>query len=286
MTGLLLMSLVALKYIQRIWIEISLKEYLETFGNFLTEETDDLVTSLSLAAVNGADVATNLMPLFYTMMKNTNLGMTMPSEFWSPNSEGKVMEVAQHWSGNLGEYRKQLQEKQKDNGWVKDILSYVVQDSVYSVPAYKYMRKLGVPKYPAFFLSAAMGAIGVENVDRDGDKTYFDPFAKDIIELKRLIGILPDTPADKIADEVTQALEYGTFGAAIPGIIDAFKFMKRYIPHFAAGTGGSTGTCPVRCSHGASAASRGRCHDSGSGAEINPAFGGVPWVRRPLLSPE
>ena len=45
------------------------KEYLETFGNFLTEETDDLVTSLSLAAVNGADVATNLMPLFYNKQK-------------------------------------------------------------------------------------------------------------------------------------------------------------------------------------------------------------------------
>ena len=56
----------------------SAKEYLETFGNFLTDETDDLVTSLSLAATNGADVAVNLMPLFYNMMKNTSLGMTMP----------------------------------------------------------------------------------------------------------------------------------------------------------------------------------------------------------------
>ena len=42
----------------------SAKEYLETFGNFLTDETEDLVDSLSLAAVNGADVATNLMPCF------------------------------------------------------------------------------------------------------------------------------------------------------------------------------------------------------------------------------
>ena len=217
------------------------KEYLETFGNFLTDETDDLVTSLSLAATNGADVAVNLMPLFYNMMKNTSLGMTMPSEFWSPNTEQQVMEVAKHWSDNLGEYRKELFEKQKDNGWVKDILSFVVQDSVYSIPAYNYLRKLGVPKYPAFFLAGAAGAIGVENQDRDGDKTYFDPFAKDIIELKKLIGILPNTSEDKIADEVVQALEYGTFSTAIPAVIDAFKFMKRYIPHFAAGTGASVG---------------------------------------------
>ena len=131
----------------------------------------------------------------------------------------------------------ELFEKQKDNGWVKDILSLVVQDSAYSIPAFNMMRKAGVPKYPAFFLSAAFGAVGVENVDRDGDKTYFAPFQKDVQELKRLIGILPDTPADKIADEVHQALEYGTFGAAIPGIIDAFKFMKQYLPKFSTVTG-------------------------------------------------
>ena len=95
-----------------------------------------MVTSLSLAATNGADVAVNLMPLFYNMMKNTSLGMTMPTEFWSPNTEQQVMDVAKHWSDNLGEYRKELFEKQKDNGWVKDILSFVVQDSVYSIPAY------------------------------------------------------------------------------------------------------------------------------------------------------
>ena len=50
------------------------------------------------------------------------------------------MDVAKHFSDNLGEYRKELFEKQKDNGWVKDILSFVVQDSVYSIPAYNYLR--------------------------------------------------------------------------------------------------------------------------------------------------
>jgi hypothetical protein len=86
-------------------------------------------------------------------------------------------------------------------------------------------------------ISAAVGAVGVENVDRDGDKTYFAPFQKDVQELKRLLNILPDTPADKIADEVHQALEYGAFGFAIPGFIDAFKFMKQYLPKFSTVTG-------------------------------------------------
>ena len=213
------------------------KDYLETFGNFLTDETEDLVTSLQLAAVNGADVAVNLMPLAYKMFETAPIAMAMPKEFFNTETEEDVMRIAKHYSENLGEYREHLFEKQKDNGWVKDILSLVVQDSAYSIPAYNVLRKSGVPKYPAFFLSAAIGAVGVENVDKDGDKTYFAPFQKDVQELKRLIGILPDTPADKIADEVHQALEYGMFGAAIPGIIDAFVFMKKYLPKFSTVTG-------------------------------------------------
>ena len=213
------------------------KDYIETFGNILTNETEDFLTSMQLAAVNGADVAVNLMPLAYKMFESAPIAMALPKEFFNQETEGDVMRVAQHYSDNLGEYRQHLFDKQKDNGWVKDILSLVVQDSAYSIPAYNMMRKAGVPKYPAFFLSAAFGAVGVENVDRDGDKTYFAPFQKDVQELKRLIGILPDTPADKIADEVHQALEYGTFGVAIPGIIDAFKFMKQYLPKFSTVTG-------------------------------------------------
>ncbi len=217
------------------------KEYLETFGNFLTDETEDLLTSMQLAAVNGADVATNLMPLAYKMFEKAPIAMAMPPEFFSPKTEEEVMKVSKHFSENLGEYREHLFEKQKDNGWVKDILSLVVQDSAYSIPAYNFMRKAGMPKYPSFFLSAAIGAVGVENEDRDGEKTYFAPYAKDVAKLKELIGILPNTPEDEIADEIHQALEYGAFGFAIPGIIDVFKFMKRYVPAMAGTTGASVG---------------------------------------------
>ena len=208
------------------------KDYLETFGNILTNETEDFLTSMQLAAVNGADVAVNLMPLAYKMFESAPIAMALPKEFFNKETEGDVMRVAKHYSDNLGEYREHLFEKQKDNGWVKDILSLVVQDSAYSIPAFNWMRKSGIPKYPAFFLSAAIGAVGVENVDKDGDKTYFAPFSKDVQELKNLLNILPDTPADMIADEVHQALEYGMFGGIIPGVIDGLKFMKQYIPKF------------------------------------------------------
>ena len=60
-------------------------------------------------------------------------------------------------------------------------------------------------------------------------------FGKDIAEIKRLVGILPNTPYDEIADEVTQALEYGAFSYAIPKVIQGFQFMKKNIPYFAGG---------------------------------------------------
>ena len=208
------------------------KEYLETFGNFLTDETEDQITNVQRAAVNGADIAVNLMPLAYKMFEQAPIAVGLPKEFFNRETEEDVMRVAKHYSENLGEYKKHLDEKQKDNGWVKQMLSYVVQDSVYSIPAYNFMRKTGIGKYPAFILSAAVGAVGVENEDKDGDKTYFAPFSKDVQELKNLLNILPDTPADMIADEVHQALEYGMFGGIIPGVIDGLKFMKQYLPKF------------------------------------------------------
>ena len=44
-------------------------------------------------------------------------------EFFNQETEGDVMRVAKHFSDNLGEYRQHLFDKQKDNGWVKDILN-------------------------------------------------------------------------------------------------------------------------------------------------------------------
>jgi hypothetical protein len=57
------------------------KDYIETFGNFLTDETEDLVTSLQLAAVNGADVAVNLMPLAYKMFETAPIAMLCLKNF-------------------------------------------------------------------------------------------------------------------------------------------------------------------------------------------------------------
>ena len=177
------------------------------------------------------------MPLFVKALDKAPLLSGMPEGFLNEATEKQVYDFANNLSNNFGEAREYLNEFKKDDNFVSQMIGVLGQDLLYSVPIYNKLRSAGMPRYPAFFISGGIGgAIGIEKEVMGAESTFSQEFfAKDIIELKNLIGILPDTPEDKIADEVIQALEYGAFSTAIPGIIDSFKFMKRYIPAFAGG---------------------------------------------------
>jgi hypothetical protein len=208
------------------------KEFFSNVGDFMLETGKDTVLSLATAVVNGADVATNLMPLFVKALDKAPFAIGMPEGFLNEANEKQVYDFANNISNNLGEARDYLNEFKKDDNFVSQLVGVMSQDLLYSIPIYNKLRAAGVPKYPAFFISGGFGgAIGIEQKIMGAESTFSQEFfAKDIIELKNLIGIMPNTPEDKIADEVVQALEYGAFSTAIPGIIDAFKFMKRYVP--------------------------------------------------------
>ena len=219
------------------------KEFFGNVSDFMLETGKDTVLSLATAVVNGADVATNLMPLFVKALDKAPLATGMPEGFLNEANEKQVYDFANNISNNLGEAREYLNEFKKDDNFVSQLVGVMGQDLLYSIPIYNKLRAAGIPKYPAFFISGGVGgAIGIEDKIMGAESTFSQEFfSKDIIELKNLIGILPDTPEDKIADEVVQALEYGAFSAAIPGIIDAFKFMKQYVPAMTATTGATIG---------------------------------------------
>ena len=218
------------------------KEFFSNVGDFIAETGKDTALSLATAVVNGADVATNLMPLFVKALDKSPL-FGNQDLFVSDQTEKQVYDFANTVSNNLGQAREYLNEFKKDDNFVSQFVGVMSQDLLYSVPIYNKLRSAGMPKYPAFFISGGIGgAIGIEKKIMGAESTFSQEFfSKDIIELKNLIGILPDTPEDKIADEVVQALEYGAFSTAIPGIIDAFKFMKRYVPAMAGTTGAAVG---------------------------------------------
>ena len=219
------------------------KEFFSNVGDFMLETGKDTALSLATAVINGADVATNLMPLFVKAFDKAPLATGMPEGFLNEATEKQVYDFANNISNNLGEAREYLNEFKKDDNFVSQFVGVMSQDLLYSIPIYNKLRSAGMPKYPAFFISGGIGgAIGIEKEVMGARSTFSQEiFAKDIIELKNLVGILPDTPEDKIADEVIQALEYGAFSTAIPGIIDSFKFMKRYIPAMAGTTGAVVG---------------------------------------------
>jgi hypothetical protein len=220
------------------------KEFFSNVGDFMLETGKDTVLSLATAVVNGADVATNLMPLFVkALSKAPYAQIGIDESFLNEATEKQVYDFANNVSNNLGEARDYLNEFKKDDNFASQLIGVMSQDLLYSIPIYNKLRAAGVPKYPAFFISGGFGgAIGIEQKIMGAESTFSQEFfAKDIIELKNLIGIIPNTPEDKIADEVIQALEYGAFSAAIPGIIDAFKFMKQYVPAMTATTGATIG---------------------------------------------
>ena len=177
------------------------------------------------------------MPIVAKVLDNSPIATAMPGGFMNAETEEQVYNAAKVASENLGKARDYLKSFKEDDNIVSQLIGVIGQDAVYSVPMFNALRKAGVPQYPAFFIAGGVGgAIGIEEKVL-GDDSYFSKklFAKDIKAIKDLVGILPNTPEDKIADEVVQALEYGAFSMAIPAVIDSFKFAKRYIPAFAGG---------------------------------------------------
>ena len=217
------------------------KEYFSNIGDFLVETGKDTTLSLATAVVNGADVAVNMMPLMVKALDKFPLPGSAPGTL-STETEDKLMQTATTISNNLDGVRNYLNDFKKDDNFVSQMIGIASQDMLYSIPIYNKLRAIGMPKYPAFFLSGGIGgAIGIEKKVLGGESTFVHHFfEKDLVELKNLVGILPNTPYDKIADEAIQALEYGVFSAALPGIIDALKFMKKNIPAFASTAVGTT----------------------------------------------
>ena len=77
------------------------KEFFSNVGDFLLETGKDTILSLGVAAINGADVATNLMPLFAKVLDNSPLVTGMPNGFMNAETEEQVYNTAKYVSENL-----------------------------------------------------------------------------------------------------------------------------------------------------------------------------------------
>ena len=203
----------------------------EPLLDFIWETPKDVILSLGVAAVNGADVAVNLIPLIDKVFDYS--GNTVG--FQNLIDDKKVMEFAQNLDVKLDKTRDWIKKYKKDDNFVSQLIGIIGQDAIYSYPIFNKLRDLGMPKYPAFFISGGIGgAIGIEQKIFGQESTFLMHFySKEIEGLKNVVGILPNTPYDEIADEVVQALEYGTMSAFIPAVVQSLQFMKKNIPFYA-----------------------------------------------------
>ena len=220
------------------------KDFFSAMGDFVLDLGKDGIRSLAVGATNGVDFAVNLAPVLTKLYDMSPIGLPAGTLEQS-GIQDDIVAKATAASDKLDDAREFLKNYKDDGNVVSKLVQVMGQDLMYSVPIYNKLKSVGMPTVPAFVISGGLGgAIGIEKkLKFTGDDTEQynstftqDFFGKDISELKRLVGILPNTPYDEIADEVTQAFEYGAFSYAIPKVIDAFKFMKKNIPYFAAGS--------------------------------------------------
>ena len=133
----------------------------EPLLDFIIETPKDLFLSLGVAGVNGADVAVNLIPLIDKVFDYS--GNIFSFQNLDPLDDKKVMEFAQDLDVKLDKTREWIKSYKKDDNFVSQLIGIMGQDALYSVPIFNKLRDLGMPKYPAFFISGGIGgAIGIE----------------------------------------------------------------------------------------------------------------------------
>ena len=134
---------------------------IEPLLDFIVETPKDLVLSLGVAAVNGADVAVNLIPLIDKVFDYS--GNLVGFQNVDPLDDKKVMAFAQNLDVKLDKTREWIKKYKKDDNFVSQLIGIIGQDAIYSYPIFNKLTSLGMPKYPAFFISGGIGgAIGIE----------------------------------------------------------------------------------------------------------------------------
>ena len=192
---------------------ISFAEGLLEFGKDIVPSS---IYSVGLAGVNGADVMVNMIPLFDKLFSlDPNYDINQP-----------LMDKMKNWTANLDSAREHLKAKRDQNQIVAQFVGMIFQDVPYAIPLHKKFKNMGVPKWLSMPLAYGMGyALGF-----DEEKVSMMINSKDMQAMKSFIKIIPNTPEDKLFDNMWQTFEGTSFALMLPQIWKGVKFEKRNIP--------------------------------------------------------
>ena len=199
--------------------------------SFVADMPEETVKALMMAFLNGTDVAANAAGVVFNAMTNSDPAVALAFQEGNPEKFKKLV------NANIQEFSKYLNEQKKEvkeigegselNSKAAQFVSMVTQDTPYSLPIYKKLTSLGMPKYMALPVAYGIGS----GVAFDDDATIFLN-SEQVQSFKEMSGALPNTSEEKIFNTTYRTLEGTALGFAIPYVFQGLKFAKNTIPKY------------------------------------------------------
>ena len=195
--------------------EESFIEDLLEFGNELKDS--DIVTSIKSRVpeglINVADFGTNIFNTF--------------DKLFSIDENYDRSEIFNKWSDNLENARNKFEKQREDvEGLKSDWVGMIFQD----VPAYvvvdRILKKAGIKKI-SHRAPLALGISYMMSFAEDEENSTLYIPSEFVSNLKHILGVLPDTPEDKLVDDAFQLFEGWGSAKLFQGLGSALKFIKR-----------------------------------------------------------
>jgi len=198
---------------------------------FVADMPEETVKALMMAFLNGTDVAANAAGVVFNAMTNSDPAVALAFQEGNPEKFKKLV------NANIQEFSKYLNEQKKEvkeigegselNSKAAQFVSMVTQDTPYSLPIYKKLTSLGMPKYMALPVAYGIGS----GVAFDDDAQIFLN-SEQVQSFKEMVGALPNSSEEKIFNTTYRTLEGTALGFAIPYVFNGLKFAKNTIPKF------------------------------------------------------
>ena len=198
---------------------------------FIADMPEETVKALMMAALNGTDVAANVVGVAFNAMTNSDPAIALAFQEGNPAKFKKLV------NANIQEFSKYLDTQKKEvkeigegsalNSKAAQFVSMITQDTPYSLPIYKKLKSLGMPNYMALPIAYGIGS----GVAFDDDATIFLN-SEQVQSFKEMTGALPNSSEEKIFNTTYRTLEGTALGFAIPYIFQGLKFAKNTIPKY------------------------------------------------------
>ena len=200
---------------------------------FIADMPEETVKALMLAALNGTDVAANVVGVAFNAM--TNADPAMQAAFQKKD----LKEFKKLVNKNIQEFSKYLSEQKEDvkkigegselNSKAAMWVSMIMQDTPYALPIHKKLKSFGVPTYVALPV-----AYGMAQSIAFSDDATLALNSEQVQEFKEMIKVLPNSSEEKIYNTTFRMLEGTLLSFLFPAVIKGLNFAKNTVPKYMA----------------------------------------------------